>query len=187
VVVVALAALASAPASFGSEALIRPGKSIAGVAIGMSEADVRAKLGRPTYTVRRRAGFGRVELELQFDEADYTVRLAGRPRALRTVAVTTILRRERTPDGLGVGTHERALLRRYGASIRCEALRTRREGPYVVVHWTQTSRRCVVRGSGGGETVWVTAPPTRRPNLALRESEWLAQALVIQVEVRRGS
>jgi hypothetical protein len=57
----------------------------------------------------------------------------------------------------------------------------------VVVHWTQTSRRCVVRGSGGGETVWVTAPPTRRPNLALRESEWLAQALVIQVEVRRGS
>jgi hypothetical protein len=183
----AAAALLLVPAAGGSQALIRPGKSIAGVALGMSEADVRAKLGRPTYTIRRRAGFGRVEVELQFDDADYTVRLTGRRGALRAVAVTTILRRERTPDGLGVGTSESTLLRRFGRSIRCEALRTRREGPYVVVEWQQTSRRCVTRARGGGETVWVTSPRIHRHNFVVLESEWLALARVIQVEVRRSS
>ena len=183
----AVAALLLVPAAVGSEALIRPGKSIAGVALGMSEADVRAKLGRPTYTLRRRAGFGRVEVELQFDDADYAVLLAGRPRALRAVAVSTILPKERTRDGLGVGTYERTLLSRLGASIRCEALRTRREGPYVIVSWQQTSRRCVVRGSGGGETVWVTSPQRHRHNFVLTQSEWLALARVIEVEVRRSS
>lgn len=182
----ALLALLLVPAAGGSEALIRPGKSIAGVSLGTTEAEVRARLGRPTYVVRRRAGFGRVELELQFREADYTVRLAGRPRALRTVAVSTIVRRERTRDGLGVGTYERTLLQRLGGSIRCEALRTRREGPYVVVSWEQTSRRCVVRASGGGETVWVTSPQRHHHNKVLRESEWLALAHVIEVEVRRS-
>jgi hypothetical protein len=34
------------------------GKSIAGVALGTSEARVRAKLGHPTYTVRGAVGFG---------------------------------------------------------------------------------------------------------------------------------
>jgi hypothetical protein len=183
----AVAALLLVPAAGGSQALIRPGKSIAGVALGMSEADVRAKLGRPTHTIRRRAGFGRVEVELQFDDADYTVRLTGRRGALRAVAVTTILRRERTPDGLGVGTSESVLLRRLGRSIRCEALRTRREGPYVVVAWQQTSRRCVTRAPSGGETVWVTSPRIHRHNLVVLESEWLALARVIEVEVRRSS
>jgi hypothetical protein len=86
-----------------------------------------------------------------------------------------------------VGTYERTLLRRFGAAIRCEALRTRREGPYVIVHYTQTSRRCVVRGNVGGETVWVTSPRRHHHNLVLKESEWLAQARVIEVEVRRSS
>jgi hypothetical protein len=184
---VAPVALLVVPGAFGGSELIRPGKSIAGVALGMSEADVRAQLGRPTYTIRRRAGFGRLEVELQFDDASYTVRLAGRPRALRAVAVATIARRERTPEGLGVGTYERTLLRRYGASIRCEALRTQRRGPYEFVLWEERSRRCVLRGSGAGETVWVTSPQKDRLDLVLRKSQWLAQARVIEVEVRRSS
>ncbi len=179
-------ALLFVPAASGSSELIRPGKSIAGVALGMSDAQVRAQLGRPTWTVRRRAGFGRVEVELQFRDADYTVRFAGRASGLRAVAVSTIVRRERTGDGLGVGTYERTLLRRYRTSIRCEALRTRREGPYMVVAWQQRSRRCVARASGGGETVWVTSPQRHHHNKVLLESEWLAQAQVIEVEVRRS-
>ena len=180
-------ALLLVPAAAGGEALIRPGKSIAGVALGMSEADVRAKLGRPTAAIRRRAGFGRVDVELQFRQADYTVRLAGRPRALRAVAVSTILRTERTRDGLGVGTLERTLLRRLNRSLRCEALRTRREGAYRVVSYEQTSRSCVARAAGGGETAWTTSPRRHRHNKVLTESEWLAEARVIAVEVRRGS
>lgn len=187
VLLAAAAALLMVPAAGGGQTLIRPGKSIAGVALGMSETDVRAKLGRPTQTLRRRAVFGRVEAELQFGNADYTVRLAGRPRALRAVAVTTIVLGERTRDGLGVGTYERTLLRRFGASIRCEALRTRREGPYVIVSYEQRRRRCVVRGGGGGETVWVTSPRRHHHNFVLTQSEWLAQARVIEVEVRRSS
>jgi hypothetical protein len=179
-------ALLLVPAASGAQTLIRPGKAIGGVALGMSEAQVRAAFGRPEATIRRRSGFGRVEVELQFDAAAYTVRLAGPSRSLRTVAVSTIARRERTRDGLGVGTYERALLRRYGGSVRCEALRTRREGPYMIVSWEQTSRRCVVRGSGGGETVWVTSPQRHHHNKVLKESEWFAQARVIEVEVRRS-
>jgi hypothetical protein len=181
---VAPVALLLVPAASGAETLIRPGSSIAGVALGMSERQVRAQLGRPTWTSRRPAGFGRVEVELQFRDADYTVRLTGRPSALKTAAVTTIVRRERTSDGLGVGTYERVLLRRYRASIRCEALRTRREGPYLVVSWEQRQRRCGVHASGGGETVWVTSPQRHHHNKVLLESEWLAQARVTEVEVR---
>jgi hypothetical protein len=183
----AVAALLLAPGASGSSELIRPGKSIAGVALGMGEAEVRAKLGRPTYTIRRRAGFGRVELELQFDDADYRVRLTGRPRTLRAVAVSTILRKERTSDGMGVGTLERTVIARLGRTARCEALRTRQAGAYKVVSWEQTSRRCVARAPGGGETVWVTSPGSRRFNRVLRETEWLAAARVIEVEVRRAS
>ena len=57
----------------------------------------------------------------------------------------------------------------------------------MFVAWEQTSRRCVVRGDGGAETVWVTAPRGHRHNLVTRESEWHAQARVIEVEVRRRS
>jgi hypothetical protein len=112
------AGLLLVPAAPAADALIRPGKGIGKLELRMTERQVRAAMGAPQAVVRKRVGFGRVSLELQFQDAHWTVRLVGRPGALRVVAVTTMVRSERTREGFGVGTREQTLRRRYGRARR---------------------------------------------------------------------
>jgi hypothetical protein len=181
---VALAAAASAGSASGSSLLIRHGVGIGKVRLGMTEAQVRGALGRPTAVIRRSTGFGGARLELQFDEASYAVVLARRASGFRVVAVSTIVERERTHEGLGVGSLETRVRRLYGARLRCEALRTRpfdtTSDARVLVN---TERNCVLATAGATQTVFRSVVKGRFPWSRLTPADW-PRARVYVVTVR---
>ena len=99
-VVVATAVLAPA-----AEARIVPQRGIAGVAIGMSQAQVRAVLGKPVRVVRGANDFGPY---VDFHYSRLRVSFQGRERV---TFITTTRRGERTRTGVGVGSTQRQVLR----------------------------------------------------------------------------
>jgi hypothetical protein len=172
------AGLGLVPAAGGANELIRPGKGIGRVELGMSEAQVRRALGTPQAVIRRRVGFGRLSVEWQFDGGAWRVRLLGRRGSLRVTSVATMARRERTREGFGVGTQERTLRRRYGRALRCDPLRS--DGGYV---WGSANvRNCSLRGPGGARFVWTSASQRETGDIT-RVAEWLREACVIEVAV----
>ena len=109
VVVLAAAALTvAAPA----DAVIHPGQSIAGVELGMTKAEVRAKLGEPQLIVRDRNEFGPVTTLRYF-----RLRVIFQGNQSVT-AVKTTRKRERTPRGVGVGS-TRAQVKARVRGVRC--------------------------------------------------------------------
>jgi hypothetical protein len=103
--------VAAAPAR---DALISPGRGIGRVTVGMTRQQVQAALGRHTFVSRRRnLGLGEQYLELQWGYATWTVGFQGRPGRLRVVLVGTTLRRQRTRERLGAGSHVRDIVRAY--------------------------------------------------------------------------
>lgn len=177
--IAALAAgLLLVPAAGATDALIRPGKGIGKVELGMSEAQVRRALGTPHAVIRKQVGFGRVSAEWQYDFGLWRVQLLGRRGALRVVSVATMARSERTRQGFGVGTLERTLRRTYGRAIRCEQLRT----DSGIVWGHNNVRKCNVRGPGGARLSWASAHPRKAFDI-VRVAEWLRTARVIEVSV----
>jgi hypothetical protein len=180
-VAVAVAA-SSAQARPSSDTLIRPGKGIGRIELGMTEARVRRLLGRPEFVLTRQLGFGRRYVELQYQGAFFIVGLLERGGGPRTVvSVGTSFRSERTPEGAGPGTLERRLLAVYGSRLRCERLQT--FGGSVLFKF---KRECVLRSVTGVETVFVTTLSWADWSHAGRVDEWRAKALVVDVVVRRG-
>jgi hypothetical protein len=105
----------------GRDALLRPGRGIGRVSLGMTMPQVRGALGRHTFVSKRRTlGFGEEYRELQWGYARWTVGFQGRPGALRAVRVASMLRRERTRDGLGPGSTTRDIVRVY-PNARCSS------------------------------------------------------------------
>lgn len=112
--VVASLAAATAAAAPTRDALVRPGRGIGTVTVGMTRQQVQAALGRHTFVSRRRdLGFREQYLELQWGYATWTVGFQGRPGSLRVVMVGTTLRRQRTREGLGTGSRVRDIVRAY--------------------------------------------------------------------------
>lgn len=106
-----LAVVAASPAT----ATIEPQRSIAGISVGMTGAQVRQVLGAPLATVRGSNDFGPyTQLRYPFR---VVVTLQGRTRV---TSVSTSGVRERTANGIGVGsTRAQVLARVRGA--RCES------------------------------------------------------------------
>jgi hypothetical protein len=117
----ALALVASAGAAPQRDALIRPGVGIGKVRLGMSLAQVRAAWGRPQAVIPSQERGAR-QLELQYDYAAYVVTLVGVPGRERVTSVGTTLAKERTSQGVGVGSLERRLQRAFGGELRCDRL-----------------------------------------------------------------
>ena len=100
---VAVLALAAAGAA-GATIVVQ--RSIAGVSIALSQAKVRAILGKPSKVVRGRNAFGRyVEYRYRGLVLDFQ---GGNPLS----SISTIRRTERTRRGIGVGSTRRAVRRR---------------------------------------------------------------------------
>jgi hypothetical protein len=161
---------ATVPASAATErdALVRPGRSIAKVGLGMTEAQVRRVAGRPFRVERTRLSNGYFQVEYDYDVESLDVELVGRrsllgqpARRARVVRVATYSDEERLPNGIGVGTRERRLLKVFGARLDCPRWRTSRptgpgiragEGLLVVSPF----RACALPGPGNAETVFVS-------------------------------
>jgi hypothetical protein len=179
-----LVAGGTAGAVSDSSQLIRHGVGIGKVRLGMTEGQVRAALGRPTAVVRERTPFGGTRLELQFDEASYAVVLRRRAGGFRAVAVSTVVARERTREGLGVGSLETRVRRAYGADLRCEPLRSRpwdsASDARVLV---SNERNCILPTTGRTETVFRSVLKARFPWVRLKPADW-PRARVYVVTVR---
>ena len=93
---------AAAPA----QAVIVPQRSIAGVSIGATQAQVRAVLGTPLQVRRGRNEFGPY-VDLGYRRLRVTFQ-----GARRVTSVSTTRTAERTASGVGVGSTERVLLQR---------------------------------------------------------------------------
>jgi hypothetical protein len=177
-------ASATADAAGDSSAVIRPGRSIGKFALGMTEQQVRARAGRPTYVVARgRASFGQRVVEWQYGRAaGYIVRLVGRPGRMRVSLVSTTLRRERTPQRVGTGTLERVLRRTYPA-IRCGDLTPPPPpgAPPPTNPYAADSRDCTLFSSSGSRTIFRTGVPDTRYGVTV--DEYLRRAVVFEVVV----
>jgi hypothetical protein len=182
----ALTAAAGGTAEAASQAsrVIRPGMGVGKLNLGMTEAEVRRAMGQPWAVIRRPAGFGLRSVEYQYDLAAYTVRFVGARGRLRAVRITTIVRKERTPKGIGPGSLERDLVRAY-PGIRCGRLRLARDGDGTVFVATN-GRECTLTTIGGRRTIFRTSVslPTRE---TLTVAKYLRRARIDEVVVARGS
>jgi hypothetical protein len=111
----AFVGLALAPAA--TEARIVPQRSIAGVHLGMTQARVRAVVGRPDHVISTRNAFGQYKVFL-YRRRQLQVIFQGRDAV---TSVATESRRERTRSGVGVGSSERGV-RRGVRGVRCETI-----------------------------------------------------------------
>jgi hypothetical protein len=102
--VIAAAGIALLVAGSAS-ATIRPGKGMSGVVLGMTKAQVQAKLGRPIGTGGGRYYYARVWVGFRLG---------------RAVEITTTRSSERTGSGVGVDSSE-AQVRRAFPSVVCGA------------------------------------------------------------------
>jgi hypothetical protein len=162
----------------GANELIRPGKGIGRVVLGMTEAHVRRALGTPQAVIAGASASAASQSNGSSDGGAWRVRLVGRRGSLRVASVATIARRERTREGHGVGTLERTLRARYGRVLRCDRLRS--DGGYV---WGRNNlRNCSLRGPGGTRLVWTSASQRETGDIT-RVAEWLREARVIEVAV----
>lgn len=118
-----VAALVLVPSSAARDALIRPGKGIGKVDLGMTLPQVKKAMGRHDTGWSEPRGLGRRYLELTWDsgpEDYFAVGLLGRPGAMRVVSVITTRPAERL-RGVGPGTTV-AKLRRTLRGLRCRTV-----------------------------------------------------------------
>jgi hypothetical protein len=140
------------PASVAAETddaeRVRHGVGIGRVKLGMTYAEVRRILGGP-QTVDRREQLrgGRRYLEFSWDYGWWTVGFIGRPGKLRVASIQTLSRRERTVEGLGVGSLERTVRR--SLRVRCLSVAARSKPD-----WSFESR-CAYASHRGRETVFL--------------------------------
>jgi hypothetical protein len=112
--IAAVLVLLAVPASAG--AVIVPQKSIRGIALGMTVAEVRAAAGSPSsFRTERDEVLGRTRV---WRYGLTTVRFDSTRSAARVLGVTTTSRRERTAAGVGVGS-TRSAVRTKVPAVRC--------------------------------------------------------------------
>src|SRR4051794_23519811 len=99
----ALAVLAASAIAPGAAAVVRVNKGMFGVSIGQTKKQVKRKLGRPNDIDR-----GRKETNWFYESKQLLVTLKNRTK--RVVSLYTDHPRERTANGIGVGSTEQQVV-----------------------------------------------------------------------------
>ena len=99
--------------------MIRPGVSIGKLRLGMPEAAARKAYPYP-FAKREARPFGRQYVRMSFGLSPYSAVLYGPKGRTRVVSVYTLSARERTPEGVGIGTTEARMREVYGARLQCD-------------------------------------------------------------------
>ena len=183
-VVAVLAVAGSAPATPERDAVIRMGKAIGKIQLGMTPTQVRRAFGRRHATVNRRIDFGArgryLELGWELpgrrawepDTWSVGFRSSTRRAPLRVVRVSTGKRAERTPRGLGVGSRPREIVRAYpNATCVSRAFEMASPHDWIVVE------------AGGGMTAfnlrnpdtWQENPDNREVVAVMVQREWFSK------------
>jgi hypothetical protein len=149
VLIFSLAAVSATTAGAGStrDQRIRYGVGIGPIQLGMSPTRVRQILGRPeAVTMREQRTGGRLYVEYQWDLGWWSVGFLGRGGTVRVVKIATLNRRQRTPDGLGIGSKQDEVTTRL--NILCRFVFSRRTGAFI-------HRECPHTHANGRRTVFV--------------------------------
>ena len=170
----ALLLAVSAAAAPSRDLVIRPGVGIGKVRLGMSFAQVRQAWGPPQAVMKERR-----RIELQYEFAAYVVTLAGPRGRERVVSVGTILAKERTRQGIGVGSPEAQLRRTFGGELRCDALELMYMRGYSNPVLAANRRECTLGNPRGPHTTFVSK---MRPFTFLAQ-DWSKKARVYEVVV----
>jgi hypothetical protein len=145
----AVAALALAAPASADQEVVRHGRAIGKLRIGMTLTEVRGLLGRErainVREARGRAGYD--YLELDWDYGWWTAGFMRKPGGtFRAVLVGTGQRAQRTPEGFGLGSKKAELQKRLGA--RCRTVFNSERGVIK-------QQECVRGGPGQPQTVFV--------------------------------
>lgn len=121
-----------APAAKAKKGSIKLGKGLAGVKIGMTEKQVKKKLGRPDekYTVQAAFGPGHPvlyryrKLDVEFWKGAPRNPSGSKPpdKKLRVAVMSTTRKSEETDRGIGVGSTE-AQVKKNVPGVKCETLK----------------------------------------------------------------
>jgi hypothetical protein len=179
-VAIGLVAAAAATAGVGASPIrddrIRHGAGVGPVRLGMTYGELRKALGGPqAVNARPTLPGGLRYVEFAWDFGWWRVALAGRRAKLRVAFIETQSRRERTRDGLGVGTWE-SDLRRDLRPLRCQRVRRPFQGSSLYV---TAESRCVYASHRGRETVFVLEAP-RGPEWSWKRRERSVAAVRVQ-------
>jgi hypothetical protein len=170
----ALALAVSAGAAPEHDLLIRPGVGIGKVRLSMSLAQVRRAWGVPQAVTR-----GPSRIEFQYDFAAYVVTFSGPDGRERVVSIATTLAKERTRQGMGVGSPEARLRRTLRGEVRCDPLALMYMPGYSYPVLAANRRECTVGSRRGPHTTFVTR---MRPFTFLAQ-DWSKKARVYEVVV----
>jgi hypothetical protein len=175
-VLAALLAATAAAAAPEEGKRVRHGLGIGRVELGMTYSEVRRILGGPqTVDKRERLRDGRRYLQFSWDFGWWTVGFLGRPGNLRVALVQTLNVRQRTVEGLGVGTREGKV--RNTLRVRCAEVSERpiRSGipPF--------ERRCAYASHRGRETAFVLGHQAGLPPWNWRQNEQVVTAVRVHL------
>jgi len=189
----------SASAATEQNPLVRPGRSIGNVSLGMTVAQVRIAMGRPAQVERQRLSTSRFLVRYFYEARQISVEFVGtrasfgRPATNALVTrIDTTSDRARLRNGIGVGTRERQLMRAYRGRLDCPRWqRSRlteeggRSGEGIVA--ISLVRPCYLQGPGNAVTVFVSRikPPGYR-GFGIPKPSHIPSARVWQIIVRRA-
>jgi outer membrane protein assembly factor BamE (lipoprotein component of BamABCDE complex) len=186
----------SASAATEQNPLVIQGRSIGKVSLGMTVAQVRKAVGRPSQVERESLSPSRFLWTYSYEARQLSIVFygtrasSGRPATkARVTRIETTSEGARLANGIGVGTLERQLMRAYRGRLDCPRWKTSPvtdEAGHVVRIGMAELRACYLRAPGSNTlTVFVSQiPPQGYRGFGLIEPSDIPKARVWEIIVR---
>ena len=188
----------SASAATEQNPLVVPGRSIGNVSLGMTVAQVRKAIGRPSQVERESLSPSRFLVTYYYEARQLgivffgTRASGGRPATkARVTRIETISEGARLDNGIGVGTPERKLRRAFRGRLDCPRWQTNESPTQPVMERASSPRATSDPAISEPEmtvTVFVSRiPPQGYRGFGIITASDIPKALVWQIVVRRAA